>query len=943
MENPQVFISYAHLDEEWVKSTLLPKLAKADLKCRIDSQIHLGTSIYDWIDSSRNECKAFILVISNNYLKNRSYARAEMTDLIIRSLKGRIRVVPVYKEPVDEDDLPFGLPSLNSIDYTDSLDTKLSELAAELQKEPRSRSQASQSTQHRFVPPERRIRIQAATDCTQQCPWCHWDDFPRNLEAPNYRLVHDLMVHLKEARDKDVVTYPRPNISFALTGGEPLINDTWKNLASVDPQNTFLLTNAYNLDKEAISFINKNSLKGIRIDLPLIIPSNDFRGIISKTDGVGIGEYYAQVIKNIKALLSASDAEVRFNYVITSEDLAQINNYLQFIRTTFPDFNRKKTKGVAFIERYPYDQTPLDIFKVAKKWVRQADRKIKRDSLVPRKMSAKTEDEILIEFIKLNCAITDDLISRCFKCVQEQDIAISADGRIRICSGWDAETEIGCHYIYTHFEPTQPLVGISGAIRRRYGIAGFYCHFNIISNIVSGKPIPNFLGLPKHKFVDSEFKDFAADSDLDLDDEEIRDFTFVPYLAKKILGEDPPFQRLYEEGTIEQKHLENSITLCCHLLRAAYSVANSIQEKKQDVVRKVLLNQILLLLEYLCVDESLFSTGRTLMVQGMSTDLLRGISRSLPNPNFLADSSYCLAAVASESCDADVVLQFLKSQLPGEDAQKVAWVQYLIGSLYKQSRRPGGQDKAIKALELAYLMADKQIQAGAKSAFIFLLKEIRAEAKRSLGAIRKERPEEIEQAQKDFALANFLSSVDNTRLRYACLFSDGYAAMQKYFREEMGKTEFRREAYKAHRDFSESISLNPTFYASLIRMALLELALGHTDVAVERLRIAKRSFSKRGLLTDQEYLNSILCDLIYIVATDPPDANANMPQVWSLGIADCKTVGTKDALCVKEDAGFLLSTISNMPDDDKKVKLEERGILNEVKTFISHCARLAER
>lgn len=947
MENPQVFISYDHRDRDWVVFTLVPKLQKAGLRVRHDSEIHLGTSIYEWIDASRGECKAFIIVISKNYVQNRSYARAEMEDLIIRSLRGHLRVVPVFKETVHDSDVPFGILSLNSIRNLESLDSQLAVLAAQLKGEYAYGVLNTVQTETCFIPPERRLRIQASTKCTQECPWCHWDDFPRSVGTPNYRLVLELMERLKQARDSDHITYPRPNITFALTGGEPLTNQgedspgvSWKTLASVDPQNTFLLTNARLLDNQVISFIKATGLKRIRIDLPLIpILGHDFRGIRTKKSYGKLNSYYTVVLDNIAALLNDADAEVRFNYVVTHNNVQQIEDYLNFIRTHFRQYIGNKVSGVAFIEQYPRKDPDLDIFALANQWAGTVRRTLLSDALVQRKTTASTYDGIKIEFIKLNCAASGDLFSRCFACVQEQDIAISADGRIRICSGWDTQNESGCRYVFAHFEPAQPLVGISGAIRRRYGIVGFYSHFGTISNILSGKPVPESLLLPGNQFAPDPLRELAVQCGIHLPAESLRNFAFVPLLAERILGEKPPFRRLYEEGTYDQKHLENSTRLCCLLLRAAYSIASFLANPAaKDASLRASLNGILLLLEYLCVDESLFSTGRTLMVQGMSTDLLKDIAENGISNGFLADSSYCLAAVAFENCDSEVVTQFLTSQVPLEYVREVAWVQYLIGCLHRQS---GREDEAIEALELAYSLADAQIRAGSDSRFIWLLREVRAEAKRSLGAIRKGRAHEFELAQKDFALANFLSAIDNTKLAYAALYSDGYASMLRYFHDELGNTPFPKEAYKAHRDFNESITLNPTFYASLIRMGLLEMALGQAEIAAERLRLAKRSFSKRGLLTDQEYLNSILCDLIYIVAADNLSVYAARPQVWSLGVADCRNVGKKDVLCVKEGAEFLLEYINKICDEDKRDTLSQVGVVNELATFILQCNKLA--
>jgi sulfatase maturation enzyme AslB (radical SAM superfamily)/tetratricopeptide (TPR) repeat protein len=936
----EIFISYDHQDHEWVNSELLPKLTHLDLSVRHDSQIHLGTSIYDWIDRSRNECKAFIMVISQSYVNNRSYARAEMQDLIIRGFNNRIKVIPIFKEHVDDTDLPFGILSLNSIRNLNSLDLRLEELAGQLKDKYPINNKIIIQNKNYFIPPERRIRIQTSTSCTQKCPWCHWDDFPKNLKAPNYNLVLQLMGNLIYARNYDEITYPRPNIFFTLTGGEPLYSKdkdkiNWETFLSVDPENTYLLTNGYLLDEHAVTFIHNNKLKGIRIDLPLIPTTSEYRGIQPERNFPQNHIYFAKVLANIHNLLEKSDTRVRLNYVITDGDFSEIDRYLDFVRGEFNQ-NKLRIEGIAYIEHSPRSKSDSDIFMIADQWARKKGIELTKDPLVQRKKTVRLPDGMILEFTKLNCAITGDLISRCFECVQEQDIAISADGRIRICSGWDTEKIAGCRYVFAHFEASQPLVGISGAIRRRYGIVGFYNHIGIISNILSGKNYPEFLLNEDHQYNFKAFQEFAATCNIDISDHSAKNYDFISLIARKILSANSPFYQLFEEGTFDRKNLENSTRLCVFLIRASYCLSIWLSSgnipTEQVSIFKARLNGLLCILEYLCVDESLFSTGRTLMVQGLSTDLLKSIAEEKDDMTntFLSDSSYLLSTVAFENCDAEIVLDFLNAQVPTDYVQEVPWIQYLIGCIYRQSEK---KKEAINAFELAYTLSDKMITSGSHT-YIWLLREVRSEAKRSLGAIRKSIPEMSEQAQIDFSEANFLSSIDNTRLRFAALFSDGYSSMLKYFKT-YGEKNISKDAYKAHRDFIESIALSRTFYASLIRMGLLELALGQTTTACKHLEEAKRSFSKRGLLTDQEYLNSILCNLIYVVAANISTLYLNLPHVWSLGIAECKNAGMNDVSCVKENAEFLLKYIEkNMGE------LEFVGIISEVERFILECNKL---
>ena len=214
MTNFDTFVSYDHRDKDWVFQKLKPALEEAGLNAKIDDQIVYGASIYNWIDQGLSKSKTFIIVLSNHYVHNRSFARAELADIVVRCIRGRIRLVPVYKESVNLDYLPFGLAPLLAINAGDDLGEALKKLRAQGDqgsaqttvvpaKGPGTTGGTSLGRDGEgYIPPERRIRVQVSTECDLGCPWCHWDEFDRDIQAPNPQRVHDIMMNLKDAQEK---------------------------------------------------------------------------------------------------------------------------------------------------------------------------------------------------------------------------------------------------------------------------------------------------------------------------------------------------------------------------------------------------------------------------------------------------------------------------------------------------------------------------------------------------------------------------------------------------------------------------------------------------------------------------------------------------------------------------------------------------------------------
>jgi MoaA/NifB/PqqE/SkfB family radical SAM enzyme len=115
----------------------------------------------------------------------------------------------------------------------------------------------------------------------------------------------------------------------------------------------------------------------------------------------------------------------------------------------------------------------------------------------------------------------------------------------------------------------------------------------------------------------------------------------------------------------------------------------------------------------------------------------------------------------------------------------------------------------------------------------------------------------------------------------------------------------------AHRAFSESLGKSPRSTPTLIRMGLLETALGEYQLARGRLDAAREAYKDKGLLTDLEYLNFWLNELILLslVAIQEQEGRQPPPHESTRfereAILTCTTAGKNDVQCVIKDVGFL--------------------------------------
>ncbi|MBN1618480.1 TIR domain-containing protein [Candidatus Dojkabacteria bacterium] len=946
-----IFISHATEDKENVARPLAKALSEKGLKVWYDElTLTLGDSLHQSIERGLTESRYGVVILSPSFFAKK-WTQRELNGLTSREITRDKVILPIWhnitREQIEEfspvladkfgvstdQGLNIVIQKILEVFYQEKVFQENHVLRDITTMETESPSLLTTS----YIPPERRIRIQACNNCNLNCPACHWDEFEvENL--PHYNRVINLIKNLKRDSQKTFI-YPRPNLSFTLTGGEPLLNEQhWKEfiqIVKVDEKDAdgnnvnsaYLLTNGTQFTDDKIDVIKQEGLRKIRVSL-----NYDNNGEIPEKDSR---------IEGIKNLLNRiDDVEIRFNHVIRTNSSKKVRQFNTLILKEFKPWIPRNVKEIGFIQETGNDS--IDVFRVAKEWFDSTGLNWQEHYLGTRKLTTTLESGLRVTFIKLNCDVKDDYVSRCFDCVQERDIGISADARVRICSGWNENLKPQFKYAQIDFDA--PLVGIAGVIRRQYGFAGFYGHFPFLINKLESKTVPEcFYQKP---FDMNSLKGLLKQIGYPTTEENI--CSIIPHIAGIISKENSPIKKLYEEGSYDQQSLEYSTKLCKLLLRAAYDVAKDCRA----IHKGNLLNQILLILAYLTVDEDLFSTGRTILVRGMTKKLIGTLTgRSQLEHAFLAQSTYCIATIAFENVDPRFVERFINAILKNELQEKSCEILYLKGCIYRQlSGEEKEQDKkdvivqrAISAFEKCYEISEQKL----KSKKDELYKEIRAESQRSLGAIKKNIPERKEESRQHFVTSEFLGAMDKTFLRYHSLFSDGYASLLNYFKNEYENPDFRipEEGYRAYKCLSDSIALNSEFYASLIRIALLELAFDHVEYAQSHLLQAKSVFSRRGLLTDQEYLNSILCRLIYLYGLYKVDRHnfdlGNLSQLLDLTIEDCTKVGARDIKCVQEDADIL----------KKIIRHEQRNLVSDkilwnlelhIDEFINECEKLLQ-
>lgn len=778
-------------------------------------------------------------------------------------------------------------------------------------------------------PEERRIRIQTSVWCDLRCHNCHDDQLNINCRPNDDRLVK-LICNIKNDPNANTA-HPQPNRSFTLTGGEPFKNDrisdiiqaSSSSMLSVGEINTtFLLTNAQQLNGGNRKILKDNNLYNLRISL------NYEEGIENNSI-----EDETSRIGNIRQLIQEYPlVKIRINHVLKQGNEQEVHDFIAYINSKFSNNIPKNIIGIGFIQDSKCSS--YDITKLANDYVERYSHPNEQVHKKARQKIWVQGSGFSISFIKLNCDVNNDLIKRCFMCVREQDINISADTRIRSCSGWDENF----HPIFkdAQFDVNSPLTGISSVIRNKYGVAGFYGHFpfivkSLITNINTSNTSFNFnqLNIFLHPYLS-----VVQDDDFE---------SIILKLISSIANLETPFKQLFKEGIVKETEIDNTVILSELLLKAGYQYASVCN--RDDLVGKSRVNQILLLLAYFAVDESLFSSGRTIIVRGMSLELLNKISNGdykKNNEDLLIFSTYCISTIALENIEAEKILSFINFMLNDEQKIKYSQIPYLIGCIHRQAKN---KIQAIEAFNTAFSRANIAISTG-NSEWLSLNKEIRAESQRSLGAIKKTDMQKADETQNHFLQAHYFSTIDNTKLSYASLYSEGYASMLQFFSEEYGKNNkfiIDKFGFKAYIQMEQSLKLNATFYAPLIRISLLDLAFKEYQKAWFHIEKAGNTFLEKGLLTDQEYINKIMSNFIYLYTHFKLQGGRQISinilnEYLEYDIDNCTIPGIRDFECVIEDVKILekiIFTQNTKPFNDSLTK-----IVNEMSNFTIKCNQL---
>jgi hypothetical protein len=181
---------------------------------------------------------------------------------------------------------------------------------------------------------------------------------------------------------------------------------------------------------------------------------------------------------------------------------------------------------------------------------------------------------------------------------------------------------------------------------------------------------------------------------------------------------------------------------------------------------------------------------------------------------------------------------------------------------------------------------------------------------RSLGVVYEN--SDPKEYKKRLQKAAFQSRIYGTKLQYTVTYSIGYYLMKSYFEKKYPDMN-HEDALDAHRAFSETLKQNSDFYPGLIRMGLLETGLKYYDLAAKRAKKARAVLKKKGLLTDLEYLNYWLNEMILWALKELNGGNINVtlqnyPQA---GVIHCINAGKTDIECVERDAAFLQEILNN--------------------------------
>jgi molybdenum cofactor biosynthesis enzyme MoaA len=871
----RAFISYDARDLGWVKNFAV-KIQEKNIPIHLNfdtDSLKFGDNILAWMESNIQKADVFFIILSRNYASNISFARLEYEAILHRHVKIGTKIIPVYKERLEIDEIPLGLAQLRSI-YRPDDDQSWQELLTVFKP-----CEETFSDIEAYVPEERRIRIQVTTACTQTCDWCHNDQFSNELgDGDPGPAISNIIKTYRLSNE-----YPRPRLAFTFTGGEPLSDpdrflDLIRNIPKECMENSYLITNGRNLSIDVRSRMLAQGLINIRLSFYDLRDDSVNSRIKTITDPHRV--YFEQVCANIRGALTEG-FKLRLNHVlIQNNQTAEIDSVLRSIDELFLG----QIVEVAFIQQYP---NGVDIFQTAEMWCKGKSippaQPGENDRSVKIRYSGKH-----IEFIKVNCDFVGTKNSdriKCLQCIIDRDVSLTSDGRICVCTAWSDTAKP--EFSYPHFDIGKPLIGISAAIRKQYARIGFYCHFERLARRNNDD----------HYFGEGQF---AGD---------------LSSMIKNSLNTP----QLYMERFPNKDEIQSAIRFCELLIKDVYSY-NIVPESPD--VDKFRFNCTLLCIIYLCVDERQFSTGRTIIAQGLTIQLLQNAldiavdlkDSSTPSQlsEFILVSAYCIATIGNEICSADTVEAFLASNYGLGSMESNPFTSYILGCIRRQQKK---EAECIRHLGEAFELSQKVLENKTKNNYVLrLAKEIMVDALRSKGAVQKNQDGTQHDATRSLQLASYYSVLHNTKLNYAASFSEGYYELKRYF--DCFPDDEKGHHINAYRHLHESILQNPYFYASLIRIGILDLALGNHYKAIERAEDARRVFLGKGILSDLEYVNFWLNELLIVCAIKliMNGASGAIPykkvNYLEGSILTSTNIGLKDATCAKNDALYLKQVLS---------------------------------
>ncbi len=123
-DRPVVFISYSHVDAEWMirlERHLRPLQSRQLIKLAIDTDIQLGEEWKPYLQAGIDQCQAAVLLLSVDFFNSVFIMKEEYPRLLERALENKLLLIPVYVGPIGDATLPETLKRLQGTEPRDFL------------------------------------------------------------------------------------------------------------------------------------------------------------------------------------------------------------------------------------------------------------------------------------------------------------------------------------------------------------------------------------------------------------------------------------------------------------------------------------------------------------------------------------------------------------------------------------------------------------------------------------------------------------------------------------------------------------------------------------------------------------------------------------------------------------------------------------------------------